>query len=163
MTHATGFPPRALHLERGAHSLELTTCPPCCDNRGCGCPCQLTLRSSTWCLEPPGLTFLSELARAWAVFKGPSDTRLFNQIAPFPWDARLLSHTTSSSLVQLQQPFQPTADRPEPLSSESPVHLGPTPWRTVQRSPQAWWALRVGPCAITSITITMNMHSSCRQ
>lgn len=127
MTHTTGFPPRALHLEWGAHSLELTTCPPCCDNRGCGCPCQLTLRSSTWCLEPPGLTFLSELARAWAVFKGPSDTRLFNQIAPFPWDARLLSHITSPPSSSSNSPSGPrqTALSRSPLKAQFTWALHP--------------------------------------
>lgn len=60
--------------------------------------------SPRWRLAPPGLTILSELAGAWVVFEGPSDTRLLDQILRPPGT----------------RAFVPTRAPPPPSSSNRP-------------------------------------------
>lgn len=156
MTHTTGFPPRALHCEWRAHSLELTTWLACRDSGGCRRPCQLMLRSFEWHLGSPGLAFLSEPAWAWIVFQGPPDTRLFNQIAP----GMLASLPTHPPLPWslLQRAFPTSHVLRELLSSESPVSwpLHPGGLGRGHASPQ-------GPQAMTTTTVTTNINSSLRR
>lgn len=159
MTHKAGFLPRALHLEWGANSLELTTCPARRDNGGRRCPCQPTLRSPNGAL---GISFRPGAGRG-SLRGSLSDARLFSHTPP-PLECWPPSPHTLPSAPTDGEAFLTTPAFAELPSSEGPVQgaLYPDGLGRGLVSPQARWTPKVGPHARINTTITASINSACR-
>lgn len=154
MTHTAGFPPRALHLEWGAHSLALTTCPqklllPLSANAK-------VIQVVSWASWPD-----SSLGTGLGLgsLQGPVTYQALQPNSPFslgcsPPSAHNLLHPRPAP-----QPFPTSADLTELLSSESPVQLGTAPWRTCTDVPTRLVDPKGGATCNHKHTGTMNTYS----